>query len=395
MTGRVHLQLDPEECSHLEQERPLNLDDLEPWRFPSRLFDQGLNISVPPTPVLLEVLAGVPVQKPVHDPVPAFSVLQENDPSRAGLDGRGEVGDDGDGVGDGAQTKRLDDGVVLGCLLARRRRGQRVVGVRVHQPEEPVEVGELPTHAAGHGARLDDGRRGRHGRNGPGELAPRDVEHVGRDVQAGEGGDAAGFGGGGGGGGAVVVVGGGGGAREGLPIVVLEVAAGAHGELEDGAVGAVGEAAAERGDAHPPLGEVELLVELLGVVGRHGEGPAGGRLVGMVMVAAGGGCRLEGGREGAEDVEAHEAGDDGRAGEGQPGGAPLVAEGRRLLRRRGRCRLGWSRTTDVYIYCQSSAREVLWDASNLRLILSGDVRDRLLLLLNGLRPGWLAGKPSR
>jgi hypothetical protein len=64
------------------------------------------------------------------------------------------------------------------------------------------------------------------------------------------------------------------------------------------------------------------------------------------------------------------------------GGADVVLAGR-------------GRLMCTYIYVSRRFGEVLWDASNLRLILSGDVRNRLLLLLDGLRPGWLASKPSR
>ncbi|UKZ67444.1 uncharacterized protein TrAtP1_008602 [Trichoderma atroviride] len=96
------------------------------------------------------------------------------------------------------------------------------------------------------------------------------------------------------------------GGAEGLPVVVLEVSAGAHGELEDVAPCVGGESLAQLGDAHPPFGEVEFLVELLGVVAAQGGGSACGR--GMLAGGGGGGGGARGGSEGcgggAKDVEA-------------------------------------------------------------------------------------------
>jgi hypothetical protein len=66
-----------------------------------------------------------------------------------------------------------------------------------------------------------------------------------------------------------------------------------------------GESLAQLSDAHPPFGEVEFLVELLGVVAAQGGGSTGGR--GMFAGgggAGGGGGGSEGRGCSAEDVEA-------------------------------------------------------------------------------------------
>lgn len=206
-----------------------------------------------------------------------------------------QVGQHSDGIGDGAEAKGLNDGIVFIGMSGRR---QRAVRVQVDEANVSIQEGELAARMVGHGRGLDNGRGGRHGRDGLCEAFARYVEHVDGYVEARKGRyalrdlwrrDLARAGGLDGG-------------AEGLPVVVLEVSAGAHGELEDVALCVRGESLAQLGDAHPPFGEVEFLVELLGVVAAQGGGSACGR--GMFAGRGGGGGGPEGCGCGAEDVEA-------------------------------------------------------------------------------------------
>lgn len=86
----------------------------------------------------------------------------------------------------------------------------------------------------------------------------------------------------------------------------------------------LGEAFAELLDSHPPFWEVEFSVELFGIFACEGRGAAGWG--GIVFVSwgrrAAGAWIFEGGGDGADNVEAQEAGDEAGAGEGQPGPGP-------------------------------------------------------------------------
>lgn len=223
-------------------------------------------------------------------------MFQENYTAGIRSNDIGQVGQDSDGIGDGAEAKGLDYRIVFIGMSGRR---QRVVRVQVDEANVSIQEGELAARMIDHGRGLDNGRGGRHGRDGLCEAFARYVEHVDGYIEARKGryalgdfwrGDLARPGGLDGG-------------AEGLPVVVLEVPAGAHGELEDVALCVCGESLAQLGDAHPPFGEVEFLVELLGVVAAQGGGSAGGR--GM-FVGGGGGARgrFEGCGCGAKDVEA-------------------------------------------------------------------------------------------
>jgi hypothetical protein len=96
-----------------------------------------------------------------------------------------------------------------------------------------------------------------------------------------------------------------------------------------------GETLPQTGDAHPPLGQVEFLVKLLGVVAVERRRPAGR---GGVLAWSAAGTSLEGRGDGAEYVEAEGASSEGCAGEREPGRAPEIEEGFGFRRGRGRRR---------------------------------------------------------
>lgn len=193
--------------------------------------------------------------------------------------------------------------------------------VGVHKAQMAVEVGELPSCGSGadtrHGGGFHDGRGRGHGWYCLCESAAGDIEHIGGDVEACERCDGVVGSGGITSGNFAVVVVRGCSPAQGIPVVVFEVAAGTHGQFEDAAAGALGESATESGDAHPPLWEVELFVELIGVVPCEGRGSASRDGI-IVVVTAAGGRLLEGGCDGADDVEAEESGDECGARERDP-----------------------------------------------------------------------------
>lgn len=206
----------------------------------------------------------------------------------------GQIGQYSDGIGDGAEAKGLYYRIVF---IGMSGRGQRVVRVQVDEANVSIQEGELAACMVGHRRGLDNRRGGRHGRDGLGEAFARYVEHVDGYIEACKGRYTLGYLWRGN----LARPGGLDGGAEGLPVVVLEVSAGAHGELEDVALCVRGESFAQLGDAHPPFGEVEFLVELLGVVAAQG----GGSSCGRGMFAGGGAGRgSDGCGCGAEDVEA-------------------------------------------------------------------------------------------
>ena len=118
---------------------PLLLGDLE-----TGLVDNLANVEVPPTPPLLAVLVGPAVEDLVDEVVVAPAVLEKDD-SSARLEQFPHVLERLDRVLVGAETERLDNGVVLEHLWRRRRLrlGRRqlheLLGLADHKLD-PLEV---------------------------------------------------------------------------------------------------------------------------------------------------------------------------------------------------------------------------------------------------------------
>lgn len=158
--------------------------------------------------------------------------------------------------------------------------------VGVDEAQAVVEKGELPAGGLGDGGGLYDGFGRGQGRDRFGEALAGDVEHVDGDVEAGKGRDAAA-------GGAglcfrgiaigIIVRS----VRQRRPVVVLEVPARPHRQLQHVAARVLRQPAPQLGDAHPPLGQVELLVKLLGVVARQRRRPPRRRRVLAVAACTG------------------------------------------------------------------------------------------------------------
>lgn len=83
----VHLELDPQQCTHLQHIWSFNLDDLKSRSLAGSFLYQSLDVAIPPTTVFVKVLAGILIQEAIYDSVPSFTVLQENDASGFGLQG--------------------------------------------------------------------------------------------------------------------------------------------------------------------------------------------------------------------------------------------------------------------------------------------------------------------
>lgn len=184
------------------------------------------------------------------------------------------------------------------------------MGVGVDEAKLVVEKGELATSVVGHVGCSNDGCRGGHGGYCLDEALARDVEHVDRDVQASERCDAL--------------------CRryrlavshalvQRLPIVVLEIPPGSHSQLKHMAICTLCKSFSQLRNSHPPLRHIQLFVELFCVISGQRWGSTGRSAVFTRPATR---TSLEGGGEGANDIETEGAGQESCAGEWEPCCAP-------------------------------------------------------------------------